>query len=56
MCLDGVKKHSTMAAITSLTGIIIQVPIPGVSKTKKNLQCFVYGGHREYTTLAMGDA
>jgi len=55
-CLDGAKKNSITAATTNLTGITIQIPIPGVSKTKKNLQCFVYGGHREYATLANGDA
>lgn len=56
MCLGGAKKNSTTAATTNLTGIIIQIPIPGASKMKKNLHCFVYGGHREHTTLAMGDA
>ncbi len=54
--LDGVKKSYTTAATTNLIGITIWRPILGVSKTKKNLQCFVYGGHREYATLANGDA
>ena len=52
----GARKISIMEATTNLTGITILLLAPGVLKTKKNLQCFVYGGHREYATLANGDA